>query len=56
MTTRKLRDFIYENYCKRFGVTKKKSYYSLKKKKKKNLEKTRFTIICNQINNKSIQS
>ena len=55
MTTRKLRDFIYENYCKRFGVTKKKILL-FTEKKKKNLEKTRFTIICNQINNKSIQS
>ena len=34
----------------------KKNLTIHRKKKKKNLEKTRFTIICNQINNKSIQS
>ena len=35
MTIRELREFIYENYCKRVGFSKKGPYYSLKKQKKK---------------------
>ena len=31
-----LREFMFENYYNQIGITKKDSYYSLKKAKKKN--------------------
>ena len=37
MTVKDLRKFIFENYVKLIGFTKKESYYSLKKQKKKDL-------------------
>ena len=30
MTVDKLREFIFENYCKLIGFSKEKSYYSMK--------------------------
>ena len=44
------RDFTYENYHRRSRFTKENSYYSMKH------QKNIFTIICNQINKKRIQS
>ena len=35
MTVNKVRDFIFENYYKRIGFSKKSSYYSLTHQKKK---------------------
>ena len=37
MPINELRDFIFENYCKRIGFVKEKSYCSMKRLKKKYL-------------------
>ena len=44
-----LRDFIFENYCKRIGFAKERSYYSMKRLKKKK----RFLVAAKQINRKN---
>ena len=53
MTTGKLREFIYENYCIVNGLDLQKENLIIHGKK---TEKTRFNFICNEINNKSILS
>ena len=35
MSVNEIRDFIFENYCKRIGFSKENSYYSMKRLKKK---------------------
>ena len=46
MSVNEFRDFIFENYYKRIGFAKERSYYSMKPLKK------RFVAACNQINRK----
>ena len=46
-----VREFIFENYYKRIGFGKKRSYYSIK-----HLKKKRFTVSCKQINRKDTLS
>ena len=47
MSVNELRDFIFENYYKRIGFVKERSYYSMKRLKK------RFAVACKQINRKN---
>ena len=37
MTVNEIKDFIYENYCKRIGFSKENCYYLMKQQKKKDL-------------------
>ena len=37
MTVKELKDFIYENYCRRIGFPKENRYYSMIHHKKKDL-------------------
>ena len=50
MMVKDFREFIFEIYYERIGLTKEDSYYSLKKQKKKT--KKRFSITCYQVNEK----
>ena len=45
MSVNKLKDFFFEDYCKRIGFVKDRSYYSMKR-----LRKKRLVIACKQIN------
>ena len=47
MSVSEIRDFIFENYYKRFGNSKENSYYSIKRLKK------RFIVDRKQINRKN---
>ena len=38
MSVNEIRDFIFENYYKRNGFSKKNSYYTMKHQKKKDLQ------------------
>ena len=49
MPINKIRGFIFENYYKRIGFSKKNSYYSMKCFTKK-----RFVVAYKQINTKNI--
>ena len=37
ITVNEIRDFIFENYCKRIGFSKEKNYYSMKRLKTKKI-------------------
>ena len=52
MMVKDLREFIFEIYYERIGLTKEDSYYSLKKQKKNKKKKKRFSITCYQVNEK----
>ena len=47
MSVNEPRDFIFENYYKRIGFFKEKSYYSMKPLQKK------VVVACSQINRKN---
>ena len=48
MSGNEIRDFIFENYYKRIGISKENSHYSMK-----HLKKKRFIVACKQINSKN---
>ena len=44
ISVNEIRDFNFEDYCKRIGFSKENSYYSMKHQKKKDVQL--FAIVC----------